>query len=180
MFTKQRLVMTGKKYRTSCWATLRSFRSTLLRHVSTSPCCLVGGVDVRGYARLGVAADGEEEGIDGGEIAEGVEDDEGEQRTGRNVHVCPGVSSCLLLALGGHSTMVSDETEADRELQVGAESSEQCVWQSQYSHFTHGHRSVGCAVRVASDVANRQVDTVLGNASRCLRLGRSWHQFPSH
>jgi hypothetical protein len=108
---------------------------------------------VRGYARLGVAADGEEEGIDGGEIAEGVEDDEGEQRAGRNVRVCPSVNSCLPLAPGGHLTMVSDEPEVDRELQVGAEPCEQCVWQSQYSH------------RVVGDVADRQVDTVSGNAS---------------
>jgi hypothetical protein len=38
---------------------------------------LVRRADVRRYARLGVAADGEEEGIDGGEIAESVENDEG-------------------------------------------------------------------------------------------------------
>lgn len=45
----------------------------------------------RGYARvqarLGIAADGEEEGIDGGEIAEGIEDDEGEQGAARDVDI---------------------------------------------------------------------------------------------
>lgn len=34
---------------------------------------------MRVETRLGVAADGEEEGIDGGEIAEGVQEDERQQ-----------------------------------------------------------------------------------------------------
>jgi hypothetical protein len=137
MLTKQRLVMTGKKYRTSCWATLRPFKSTLLQHVSTSLLGLSKGLDVRVYARLGVAADGEEKGIDGGEIAGGVEDDEGEQRAARDVQVCPRVSSCLPFAPGGHLTMVGDESEVDLKLQAGADFCEYRLWQSQHVHLTH-------------------------------------------
>jgi hypothetical protein len=43
--------------------------------------------DVRVQAGLSVAANGEEEGIDGGEIAHGIEDDEREQTTARNVNI---------------------------------------------------------------------------------------------
>lgn len=53
-------------------------------------------------AGLGIAADGEEKGIDGGEIAGGVEDDECEQRAASDVQVCSRVSSCVHFAPGGH------------------------------------------------------------------------------
>jgi len=42
---------------------------------------------VRVQAGLGVAANGEEEGIDSGKIAEGKEDDKGEQTAARDVYI---------------------------------------------------------------------------------------------
>ena len=44
--------------------------------------------NVRVQAGLGVATNGKEEGIDGGEIPEAIEDDEGEHTAARNVDIC--------------------------------------------------------------------------------------------
>ena len=99
----------------------------------------VEGAGIRIQARLGVAADGEEEGIDGGEIAEGVEDDEGEQTAARDVYICSRISFFSIfsevrkapLAPGGHLTMIGNEPE----MEGGASSFEHRLWQSQYSHL---------------------------------------------
>lgn len=80
----------GKKYRTSCCATLRSLTSILCRDVSTKVACeqfCHQRSCARVQAGLGVATDGEEECIDGGEVAERVEDDKSEQGAAGNVNV---------------------------------------------------------------------------------------------
>lgn len=103
----------------------------------------VGPTCVRVQARLGIATDGEEEGIDGGETTEGVEDDEGEQTAARNVDICSRISFYLprsarkaILAPGGHLTMPCNEAEVE----VGANLCEHrlCLSQSQYGSHVHG------------------------------------------
>lgn len=56
----------------------------------------IGGACIRIQAGLGVAADSEEEGIDGSKIAERIEDDEREQRAASNVDICSTVRFYLL------------------------------------------------------------------------------------